>query len=66
MKGGLDFVSCAFEVYEKQLFPYYEQVRALDQAKEVFIAEDNIGVHSQARKLLAPLIEAKGNYTRHA
>ena len=49
----------AFEVCEKHLFPYYEQVRALNQGKEVFIVKTNIGVHHKARKLLALLIEAK-------
>ena len=55
-KGGLDFVFYAFEVYEKQLFPYCEQVRGLDQAKEIFIGEDKVGVYHKARKILAPLM----------
>ena len=49
----------AFEVYEKQLFPYYEQVRALNQAKEVFIVEDNVGVHHKARELMRLLREGQ-------
>jgi hypothetical protein len=56
-KGGLDFVFYAFEIYEKQLFPFYYEVRALNHDKQVFILEDNVGVYHKARRLLAHTIQ---------
>jgi transposase len=58
-KGGIDFVWYAFVAYTKYLFPYYEEIRALNPGKRVMIMEDNVGVHRKARVLLAPLIEEK-------
>jgi hypothetical protein len=59
-KGGIDAVFYAFEVYQKQLFPYYEEVRAQHPEKNIWIAEDNVGLHHKARRILAPMIKAKG------
>lgn len=59
-KGGLDFVWYAFVAYEKYLFPYYEEIRALNPGKRVLIMEDNVGVHGKARDLLEPYIREKG------
>lgn len=55
-KGGLDFVWYAFNVYEPVLFSYYRQLRDLNPGKEVFIVEDNVGVHHKARRLVADQI----------
>ncbi|SMR46070.1 unnamed protein product [Zymoseptoria tritici ST99CH_1E4] len=59
-KGGIDFVWYAFEVYQKRLFPYYERVVRNNAFKDVYIYEDNVGLHHKARRLLAPEIEARG------
>lgn len=58
-KGGLDAVFYAFQVYKKELFPYYEDIRRLNPYKKVYIIEDNVGVHHKARRILAPLIAQK-------
>lgn len=58
-KGGLDAVFYAYEIYEKHLFPYYEEVKRLNPNKQVFIVEDNVGVHHKARRIMAPLIAEK-------
>jgi hypothetical protein len=55
-KGGLDFVWYAFRVYEEQLFPYYRTLQGLNPGKDVFIIEDNVGVHHKARRLLTDQI----------
>jgi hypothetical protein len=55
-KGGLDFVWYAFRVYETALFPYYLELRRINEGKDVFIVEDNVGVHHKARRLLADQI----------
>ncbi|KAF2808966.1 uncharacterized protein BDZ99DRAFT_533224 [Mytilinidion resinicola] len=52
-KGGLDFVWYAFKVYELTLFPYYLELRRINPGKEIYIVEDNVGVHHKARRLLA-------------
>jgi hypothetical protein len=54
-KGGLDFIWYAFNVYEQALF-HYKELRALNQGKEIYIIEDNVGVHHKARRLLADQI----------
>ncbi len=55
-KGGLDFVWYAFIAYEQELFPYYRQIRDFNPHCQVFICEDNVGVHHKARRLLADQI----------
>lgn len=55
-KGGLDFVWYAFKIYEEQLFPYYVQLQQLNPGKDVYILEDNVGVHLKARRLMADQI----------
>jgi hypothetical protein len=56
-KGGLDFVWYAFNIYENVLFNYYRQLRDLNPGKDVYIIEDNVGVHHKARRLLADQIQ---------
>lgn len=58
-KGGLDSVFYAFQIYRDQLFKYYQEVQALHPHKEVFIVEDNVGVHHKARRIVAGLIKAQ-------
>ena len=55
-KGGLDFVWYAFIAYEQELFPYYQQIQGLNPHCQVYICEDNVGVHHKARRLLADQI----------
>ena len=55
-EGCLDFIWYAFEVYEKLFFPYYERIKELNPGKEIWITEDNMGVHHKARRLLEGLI----------
>lgn len=55
-KGGLDFVWYAFNVYEGVLFKYYMDLQRLNPGKDVYIVEDNVGVHHKARRLLADQI----------
>jgi hypothetical protein len=55
-KGGLDFVWYAFNAYEQELFPYYQKIRDLNPHCQVYICEDNVGVHHKARRLLADQI----------
>ena len=48
-KGGLDFAWYAFEVYIKQLFPYYKELQALNPKRTVYITENNVSLHHKAR-----------------
>jgi hypothetical protein len=59
-KGGLDFVWYAFNVYEGVLFDYYRQLRGFNPGKDVYIVEDNVGVHHKARRLLDDKIHEFG------
>ena len=59
-KGGMDFVWYAFEVLEKELFPYFNAVKANNPDADVYIIEDNLGSHGKARELLAAEIEKQG------
>ena len=52
-KGGLNFVWYAFEVLQKELFPYYKALSDHNAGKDVYIIEDNDPSHIKARKLLA-------------
>lgn len=56
-KGGIDFVWYAFKVYEEQLIPYYNQVKALNPHKHIYIIEDNVGLHHKARRLIDDQIQ---------
>ena len=58
-KGGLDFAWYTFNIYIKLLFPYYKRLQALNPRKQVYITEDNVGLHHKARRLLAPRIKAE-------
>ena len=57
-KGGMDFVFYAFEILEKELLPYYCQIRDRNPDATVLLAEDNLGSHGKARELLADEIYA--------
>ena len=52
-KGGLNLVWYAFEVLQKELFPYYKALRNHNPNQDVYIIEDNDPSHIKARKLLA-------------
>jgi len=59
-KGGLDFCWYAFEIYEKELIPYYTKIAALNPTKRVLITEDSAPPHIRARKLLQAELEEVG------
>jgi hypothetical protein len=59
-KGGLDFCWYAFEVYEKELIPYYTKIAELNPGKRVVILEDSATPHVKARRLLKAELEEKG------
>jgi len=59
-KGGLDYCWYAFEIYEKELIPYYKKIAALNPTKRVLITEDSAPPHIRARKLLQAEIEEVG------
>lgn len=56
-KGGIDFVWYAFKVYEEQLIPYYNKIKALNLRKAIYIVEDNAGLHLKARRLMDDQIQ---------
>jgi transposase len=47
-------------LYEGVLFDYYRQFRGLNPGKDVYIVEDNVGVHHKARRLLDDKIHEFG------
>lgn len=59
-KPGLDF-GFMMKIYEEDLFPYVDKLRANNPGKRVVIQEDNDGAHIRARGLLKIKI-AEGNY----
>jgi hypothetical protein len=66
LKGKLNFVWYAYEVYEKLLFPYVDALRKNNTHKDVVVVEDNAPSHLKARKLLAADIRQKGiHFTPH-
>ena len=51
-KKGLDSVWYVFEVYEKELIPYYKRLKSTYPDKIVYILEDNAPAHLKARRVM--------------
>jgi hypothetical protein len=51
-KGGMDFIHYALIICKKFLFPYYLEVKAAYPNRNVYLIQDNAGLHHKAVKLL--------------
>ncbi|KAF2623789.1 hypothetical protein BU25DRAFT_461591 [Macroventuria anomochaeta] len=59
-KGGLDHVRYTFEIYEKELIPYYLRLKNTHPGKTIYISEDGATPHMKARELITSELEEAG------